>query len=385
MPVFYDTTLRDGNQSLKKPWGFEEKQLIFKKLVELNIPAIEIGFPASSETEYNACMALAKQAPEHLTVSVLARSVEEDIKKAASVLKGVAHPRIQLVLAMNPTGLKYVLHKNIEEATKMAVDAIKYAKSLLPSNGVVGFGIEHFGDCGENLPSVLQAINEMIKAGADVIILPNTVERTYPSKFVAMVKKAKKVVGNRAQLSVHCHNDLGMATATTVESFFAGADQLETTVNGIGERCGNTNMFEVAMALYNSGIETKLDMKRFYEVACFVSQMADIPIGEKAPLMGKDCFVHRSGMHQDGANKTKVLSRGQYLPYKPELIGRMDGEQLLFTSQSGRSALQSLSCGLGYSLSSEEVLRLMPKAKHLAETKGELSATDVSLLCLQNG
>ena len=138
------------------------------------------------------------------------------------------------------------------------------------------------------------------------------------------------------------------------------------------------------MALHNAGIKTNLNMKKFYETAQFVSQMANIPIGEKAPLMGKDCFVHRSGMHQDGANKTKSLIKGQYLPYQPELIGRTDGEQLAFTSQSGKSALQTICGKMGYILSNEQIQQLMPKAKSLAQTKGQLSATDVSQLCLLN-
>ena len=384
-PVFYDTTLRDGNQSLKKPWGLLEKEIIFKKLIELNIPVIEVGFPASSEIECETCRVLAHQAPDEVTISVLARAVDTDIKKAAEVLEGVMHPRIQLFLAMNPVGLKYVLHKNVDEAIQMALRAVKLAKSLLPIQGEVSFAIEQFGDCWENLADVLRLVNEVVNAGVDIVVLANTVERTHPFAFVEMLKKVVDVVRNRAQLSVHCHNDLGMATATTVESFFAGATQLETTINGIGERCGNTNMFEVAMALHNSDVKVDLNMKKFYEVACLVSEMSGINIWDKAPLIGKDCFVHRSGVHQDGANKTKGLAKGQYIPYRPELIGRVDGEHLAFTSQSGSAALQSICCSVGYPLSSEQVLRLLPKAKELAQVKGELSSSDVSQLCLHNG
>jgi len=380
-PVFYDTTLRDGNQSLKHPWNHQEKEEIFDRLIELGIKVIEIGFPMAGPSEYESCRLLAQKAPHDVTVSVLARALPEDVEMAAQVLQGVCLPRIHVFVMMNPLGLQYVLKKDLAQVTEQVVQVVKQAKSLLPVHGQVEFSVENFGDCKENLPQVLNALDEIVKAGADVINLANTVERTHPLAFVQMVQAAKAVIQDRAQLSVHCHNDLGMATATTVESFFAGATQLETTINGLGERCGNANMFEVAMALYNSGELVPLKMSKFYEVSQVVSKLSGVPIWEKAPLMGRDCFLHRSGVHQDGANKTKMLSKGQYLPYRPEIIGRLDGERMAFTSQSGKSALQSLCSEVGHPLSVDQALQLMSKAKFLAEQKGELSQTDLTQLC----
>ena len=381
-PVFYDTTLRDGNQSLKRPWNPQEKLMIFRQLLDLGIKAIEIGFPVSSQMDFDSCKLLVQNAPKDVVLSVLARAVPEDIMVAAQALQGATNPRIHIFAPMNPEGLQYVLNKTLDEVAEMSIQAIKQAKFLLPPNGQIEFSVEHFGDCKENLTDVIQVLDKVVQAGATVINLPNTVERTHPMAFVEMVKQVKAVIGDRAQLSVHCHNDLGMATATTVESFFVGVTQLETTINGMGERCGNTNMFEVALALYNAGVNVPLNMKLFYQAAQVVSQLAGIPIWEKAPLMGRDCFLHRSGIHQNGANKTKTLLKGQYLPYQPQLIGRQDGETFEFTSQSGKAGLQFLCSEVGISLSPEQLVALMPKAKHLAEQKGKLSSTDVSQLCL---
>ncbi len=383
-PVFYDTTLRDGNQSLKHPWNPQEKLVIFKELLALGIKAIEIGFPASSQMDFDACRLLVQHAPKDVTLSVLARAIPEDVMLAAQALQGAQNPRMHIFVPLNAMGLHYILHKSLNEVTEMAIQATKQAQFLLPPNGQIEFSVEHFGDCKENLTDVIKVLDQIVQTGVTVINLPNTVEHTHPMFFVEMVKQVKAAIGDKAQLSVHCHNDLGMATATTVESFFAGATQLETTINGLGERCGNTNMFEAALALYNSGIDVPLNMAHFYHTAQVVAQLSGVPIWEKAPLMGRDCFLHRSGIHQDGATKTKIFAKGQYIPYPPELIGRTDGENFGFTSQSGKAALKLLCSKVGISLSAEQVATLMPKAKNLAEQKGELSLTDVSQLCLKS-
>ncbi|MBQ9090288.1 MAG: 2-isopropylmalate synthase [Alphaproteobacteria bacterium] len=376
-PIFYDTTLRDGNQALKRPWNHNEKEIIFRQLLALGIKVIEVGFPASGEMDFNTCSSLAQQAPQDVTVSVLARATKHDIEQAALAVQHASKPRIHTFIAMNPLGLEHVLQKDIETVTDIAVNAVRYAKSLLPANGEVEFSVEHFGDCRENLPAVLDAIEKVVEAGADVINLPNTVERFRPMDFIRMVEKVHERIGDKAQISVHCHNDLGMATATTVESFFAGATQLETTLNGIGERCGNTNMYEVAVALYNSDIHVPLRMNKFYETAQLVSQMANIPIWEKAPLMGSDSLAHRSGIHQNGANKTKGLKKGQYIAFSPDLIGRYDGEHIGFTGQSGKSALFDVFQKSGYPFTMEEAVKFLPAAKKLADEKGELTLSDL--------
>lgn len=378
-PFFYDVTLRDGNQALRKPWNQEEKEVIFNQLIELGVQGIEIGFPASSEMDFESCKKLAQKSPQDIVISVLARAVPNDIKKAAQAVQYAKKPRIHTFIAMNPQGLEHVLKKDIHTVTKIAVEAVKKAKEILP-NCEVEFSVEHFGDCRENLQDVIDAIEKIVDAGADIINLPNTVERFTPSVFTNMVKAVHERIGEKAIISVHCHNDLGMATATTVESYYNGATQLETTLNGLGERAGNTNMYEVAVALYNMGTEIPLNMPKFYDSAHLVSEMANISIPEKSPIIGADVITHRSGIHQDGANKTKGLKKGQYISFDPKLIGRRDAEHLGFTSQSGKGALMALYQNAGYPITIQESCLLMPYAKKMAEKKGELSIKDLDKL-----
>lgn len=375
-PFFYDITLRDGNQALKKPWNTQEKEIIFNKLLELGVQGIEVGFSGASDMDFEACKYLADRAQaqnKNVVISGLARAVNGDIKKVADAIKHAPKPRIHIFIAMNPIGLEHVLKKPLSEVTKIAADAVAYAKSVLPAHGEVQFSIEHFGDCRENLDEVIAATQEVVKAGANVINLPNTVERFRPLVFVDMVKKMKDSLPENVIVAVHCHNDLGMASATTVESYFAGATQLEVSLNGLGERAGNTNIYEVAVSLHNSGVEVPLKMENFYETALLVSEMSNIPIWEKAPIIGYDALAHRSGIHQDGVVKTKHLEKGAYRAFNPDLVGRGDAEKLGFTNQSGKTAIFELINSTPYHITMQEAVYLQPFAKTIAEKVGELS------------
>ena len=372
-PFFYDITLRDGNQALKKPWNTEEKEIIFNKLIQLGVQGIEVGFSGSCDMDFEACKYLADRAPENIVISGLARAVKMDVDKVAQAIKNASKPRLHIVAPMNPIGLEYILKKPLKEVKKIAIDAVSHAKSVLPTHGEVQFSIEHFGDCHENLDEVIDATQDIVKAGAGIINLPNTVERFRPMAFVGMVEKMKKALPEDVIVAVHCHNDLGMASATTVESYFAGATQLECSLNGLGERAGNTNIYEVAVALYNSDVDVPLNMQYIYETALLVSEMSNIPIWEKAPIIGHDVLAHRSGIHQDGVVKTKHLDKGAYRAFNPELIGRGDAEKLGFTSQSGKTAVYELINSTQYQISMQEATYLQPFAKHKAEIVGELS------------
>ena len=372
-PFFYDVTLRDGNQALKKPWNKQEKEIIFNKLLELGVQGIEVGFSGASDMDFEACKYLAEKAPENIVISGLARAVKGDIEKVAQAVKNAPKPRIHTFIAMNPIGLEYVLKKPLSEVKKIALEAVDYAKNALPAYGEVEFTVEHFGDCRENLDEVIAVVQDVVKVGAKIINLPNTVERFRPMEFVNMVGKMKKALPDDIIISVHCHNDLGMASATTVESYFAGATQLECTLNGLGERAGNTNMYEVAVALYNSGVDVPLNMENIYETALLVSEMSNVPIWEKAPIIGYDALAHRSGIHQDGVVKTKHLDKGAYRAFNPDLIGRGDAEKLGFTSQSGKTAIFELINSTPYKISMQEAVYLQPFAKTIAEKVGELS------------
>ena len=379
-PFFYDITLRDGNQSLKKPWNLEEKLFIFDKIASLKVDAIEIGFPASSQLDFDSCKALADRASGDILVSVLARAHKGDIDKALLAIKDAKRARLHTFITFSPFHMKNVLNKAPEEVAKTAIDAVTYAKSEIDKmnkNIDIEFSVEHFGDCGENIDFVVKTLKEITKAGATTINLPNTVERYRPSVFIELVKKVKEALDDNIIISVHNHNDLGMATATTVESFFAGATQLECCLNGLGERAGNTDFNQVVVALYNNKVDLKIDLEKIYETALTISQMSHIKIYEKAPLIGPEALAHRSGIHQDGAIKTKDMDFGAYRPINPALIGRYDDEKIGFTSQSGKTAIYDIIKALKYPITIKESIYLTPYAKKLAESKGELSENEI--------
>ncbi|HPG29589.1 MAG TPA: alpha-isopropylmalate synthase regulatory domain-containing protein [bacterium] len=376
IPFFYDVTLRDGNQALKKPWNLKEKEIIFNKLIELGIQGIEAGFSGASDMDFEACKHLAQIASPNVVVSGLARAMEYDIKKVYESVKFAAKPRIHTFIAFSPFNMKYVIQKEPKEVRKIAVEAVRYGKSLFGDKGEIQFSAEHFGDCAENLDFVIESFLEIIEAGASIINLPNTVERVRPFVFLNMVKKVVESLPDSVTVAVHCHNDLGMATATTVESFFSRACQLECSLNGLGERAGNTNLYEVAVALLNSGVEVPINFSKIYETAILISEMADVKIHDKMPLIGDDALAHRSGIHQDGSAKTKNMKKGAYRPIQPELIGR-EGEFIGFTSQSGKTAIYEIINALGYPITMEEAFYLQPMMKQKAEKVGELSKDDM--------
>ena len=379
-PFFYDITLRDGNQALKKPWQLSDKKVIFEKLLDLKVQAVEVGFPASSEMDFEACRELSLMAPDNLVVSGLARCVEHDIISAVNAIKEAKIPRIHLFLTLSPFHMQYVLNKEPIQVAKAATDAVKFAYEQIKKvnkRGEVQFSVEHFGDCADNIDFVIDTLKDVVKSGATTINLPNTVERTHPGAFVEMIKKVKDFLCDDIIISVHNHNDLGMATATTVESFFAGAVQLECALNGLGERAGNTNFYEVAVALHNSGVDVPVDLSKIYETALIVAQMSKVPIPEKAPLIGPDALAHRSGIHQDGALKTKDMEKGAYRPIHPSLIGRKDDEKIGFTSQSGKTAIFEIISKAGYPITIQEAIRLQPIIKEAAEKVGELPTAQI--------
>lgn len=379
-PFFYDVTLRDGNQSLKKPWSLEEKLFIFDKIQALGINAIELGFPASSDMDFLACQTLASKANGKTLVSVLARANKNDIDKALLAIKDAKSARLHTFITLSPFHMEYVLNKKPNDVAKIAIEAVEYAANKIKEmnkNFDIEFSVEHFGDCSSNLDFVIETLNKIVEMGATTINLPNTVERYRPSVFVEMVKKVKNSLPNHVIISVHNHNDLGMATATTVESFFKGADQLECCLNGLGERAGNTDFNQVAVALHNCKVDMDIDLSKIYETSLIISQMSKVKIYEKAPLVSPEALAHRSGIHQDGAIKTKEMDFGAYRPINPSLIGRYDDEKIGFTSQSGKTAIYDIIKALKYPITIQESIRLTPVAKSLAEKKGELTNEEI--------
>ncbi len=319
-------------------------------------------------------------APDNLVISALARCVDSDIISAVNSIGAAKIPRVHTFLTLSPFHMKYVINKEPEEAKKTAINAVRFAyKELKKVNdkGQIQFSVEHFGDCGENIDFVIETLKEIVDSGASVINLPNTVERCHPKAFIGLIEKVRNALDDSVTISVHNHNDLGMATATTVESYFAGAIQLECALNGLGERAGNTNFYEVAVALHNSGVDVPVDLSKIYETALIVAQMSKIAIPEKAPLIGPDALAHRSGIHQDGALKTKDMEKGAYRPIHPSLIGRKDDEKVGITSQSGKTAIFEVITKAGYPITIQEAVRLQPVIKEAAEKIGELPAAQI--------
>lgn len=372
-PFFYDVTLRDGNQALAKPWNTAEKVRVFNQLIQLGVQGIEVGFAGASDMDFAACEHLAKLAPDNVVISGLARAVERDIAKVWESIQYANMPRIHTFIATSPFNMEHVLRKTPDQVLAKAREAVATAKSYVGDRGTVQFSAEHFGDCRDNLDFVIDVFHAVIEAGATTINLPNTVERYRPMLFVDMVAKVVEALPNHVDVAVHTHNDLGMATATTVESYFAGAVQMETALNGLGERAGNTNMYEVALGLHNCGVNVPLNFEHIYETALLMSDWADLPIPDKAPLIGPEAIAHRSGIHQDGAAKTKGMSKGAYRPIDFNLIGRGDNDLITFTSQSGRTAVYEMISNMGYPVTLEEATEFQPKLKVISEHEGELS------------
>lgn len=381
-PVFYDVTLRDGNQALARPMTVKQKLEVFNWLVALGVKHIEVGYPNASDMDFQACRAIAEQAPSGMIISVLARCHRLDIDCAVRALANVsqATPRLHTFIGMSQFHMAHILGKTPEEVKDMAIIGIKRAKTMLEATGKqaqIQFSPEHFGDCLVNLEWVISALKEIVAAGADVINLPNTVERTRPAIFAGMVRKVVEALPSNTIIAVHCHNDLGMATATTIESYFEGARQLEVTLNSLGERAGNTNLYETAVALHLAGVPVGLDLSRIYDTALRLSELIGVPISQNAPIIGQESFYHRSGVHQHGAVRTFERAKKAYLPFDPVLVGRAGDEELRFTSQSGYAAVLAIVKEAGHLIIEQEARELVPALKEVASGKGELTPEEV--------
>ncbi len=368
-----DVTLRDGNQALKTPWTIHEKEVVFDALVELGVNGIEVGFPSSNSNEFEASKRLALKAPKHITIAGLSRAIEQEIQVTWEAIQFAPTPRLHIVYPVSAFQIENVLKISNEEVLEKIFNAVSFARKISGRETSIQFSGEHFGDAIENFEFAVKAFQTAIAAGANVINLPNTVERYRPFVFVDMVRKVVEQTPDHITISVHTHNDLGMATATTVESFFAGATQVEVALNGLGERAGNTNLYETAVALYQCGVPVDLNFQKIYPTAKMISRLTNIPIGEKTPILGDDIFSHRSGIHQDGVAKTLGHSKGAYRTFSPEFVGRIDKERISFTNQSGARAIQHLLHDAGYKVSREKLEILFAKAKETSSNQGNRS------------
>ena len=373
--MIFDTTLRDGEQSPGASMSVEQKLEVAMQLARLGVDAIEAGFPISSPHQLEGCKLISRQVKGPV-ITALARAVDKDIECAAQSLQGAERPRIHTFLATSPIHMEYKLRKKPDEVLEMAVKAVRLARNLTAE---VEFSPEDA--TRSEIPFLCRVIEAVIKAGASVINLPDTVGYTVPKEFSAFLRKILEGTPNfdKAVLSVHCHNDLGLAVANSVEAVQVGARQVEVTVNGIGERAGNASLEEFVMALnvrkdvlpYTTGINTR----HIYHTSRLLANVIGFPIPRNKPITGENAFAHESGIHQDGVLK----KRETYEIMTPESVGR-DSSQLVLGRHSGMHGFRDRLTQLGLSLTEEDTRKAYDRFLAIADRKKEVYDDDLYVI-----
>jgi len=371
----FDTTLRDGEQSPGVSLNKKEKLEIARQLARLRVDVIEAGFPVASPGDFAAVQAIAEEV-QGPVICGLARANFNDIDKAWDALKKAEHPRIHTFIATSDIHLKYKLRKTRDEVLKLAVDAVKHAKQYTAD---VEFSAE---DASRSDFSFLcEVVEAVIEAGATVVNIPDTVGYMAPVEFGELIASIRQQVKNIDQvvLSVHCHNDLGLAVANSLAAVQAGANQVECAVNGLGERAGNAALEEIVMSLYTKRAffqrETKIKYDELYRTSRIVSSLTGMNVQPNKAVVGKNAFLHESGIHQDGVLK----ERSTYEIMNPELIG-VPQEKIVLGKHSGRHALRERLVELGYTLGDAELDRAFDRFKELADRKKEITDLDLEAL-----
>jgi 2-isopropylmalate synthase len=378
----FDTTLRDGEQSPGATMTSAEKLELARALAKLGVDVIEAGFPAASPDDLEAVRRIAIEVgnpSEGLKTPIicgLARATKNDIDKAWEAVQSAATPRIHLFLATSPIHMQYKLKMDPEEVVAKVTDMVAYASSLCKD---VEFSPE---DAGRSEPDFLYLVlGQAIKSGATTLNIPDTVGYTLPEEFGALISGIKQNTPGieKAIISVHCHNDLGLATANTLAGIKAGARQVEVTVNGIGERAGNTSLEEVVMALETRkrifDLHTGIDTTQLTRLSKMVSNYTGIVVQPNKAIVGANAFAHEAGIHQDGMLKHQQT----YEIMRPEMVGASH-TLLVLGKHSGRNALKTRMADLGYQLSPEELDKLFARFKMLADKKKNITDADLEAL-----
>lgn len=372
----FDTTLRDGEQVPGCQLTTPEKIEIAKDLERLGVDVIEAGFPVSSPGDFQSVVELSK-AVNDVIICALTRANKNDIDVAAEALKHAKRPRIHTGIGASDLHIKYKFNSTHEEILERAVAAVKHAKSYVED---VEFYAEDAGRA--DLAYLAKMVEAVIAAGATVVNIPDTNGYCLPDQYGAKIKYLKENVKNidQAIISAHCHNDLGLATANSIAAVQNGARQIECTINGIGERAGNTSLEEVAMILkvHNQsfgGLTSNIDSKMFTYLSRKVSEMMNMPVQPNKAIVGRNAFAHSSGIHQDGFLK----HRETYEIIRPEDVG-LDEADIILTARSGRHALKHHLQRLGYTLEKEALADAYTRFLTIADAKKEI--TDEDLLTL---
>ncbi len=370
----FDTTLRDGEQVPGCQLNTVEKIQVAKALEQLGVDVIEAGFPVSSPGDFNSVIEISK-AVTWPTICALTRAVEHDIDVAAQALQYAKHKRIHTGIGTSDEHIQYKFNSTREEIIERAVRAVKYAKKYVED---VEFYAEDAGRTdNEYLARVVEAV---IKAGATVVNIPDTTGYCLPDEYGAKIKYLMDHVDgvDKAIISTHCHNDLGMATANTLQGVLNGARQVEVTINGIGERAGNTSLEEIAMILKchkGINIDTNINTQKIYPISRMVSSLMNMPVQPNKAIVGRNAFAHSSGIHQDGVLKNVHT----YEIIDPKDVG-IDDNSIVLTARSGRAALKHRLHVNGVELSEEKLDKVYEQFLILADQKKEVNDGDVLML-----
>jgi len=367
----FDTTLRDGEQVPGCKLNTEQKLIIAKRLEELGVDVIEAGFPVSSPGDFKSVEAISKII-KNATVCGLTRSVKNDIEVAAEALKPAKRPRIHTGIGTSDSHIQYKFKSNREEIIERAYEAVKYAKSFVED---VEFYAE---DAGRTENEYLARVCEVaIKAGATVLNIPDTTGYCLPSEYGAKMKYLMENVKGieKAILSCHCHNDLGLATANSIEGVINGARQIECTINGIGERAGNTALEEVVMVLKQHPyleLDTNINTEHLYGISHLVSDSMGIYTQPNKAIVGANAFAHSSGIHQDGV----IKKRETYEIINPKDVGVTESA-IVLTARSGRAALAYRARKVGYELTKLQLDDVYANFLNFADQKKEIDDDDI--------
>ncbi len=373
----FDTTLRDGEQAPGFSMNIEEKLILAHQLEKLGVDIIEAGFPSASEGDYEAVRRVSQevQTPE---VCALARTRKEDIERALEALEPAQNPRLHIFIATSDLHLEYKLRMTRQQVIESVVSALEFAKKYIDN---IEFSCE---DASRSDPDFLvQVIGEAVKAGAKVINIPDTVGYTLPFEFESLIKYIKEKTPGIEQviLSVHCHNDLGLAVANSLAGIRAGARQVECTINGIGERAGNAAMEEIVMAINTRkdllDYHTDIVTEQIYPTSRLLRKITGLVIPPNKAIVGANAFSHEAGIHQDGVLKHRLT----YEIMTPEKVG-IPSSRLVLGKHSGRHAFRKRLEELGFELSDEELEQAFRRFKELADKKKEVFDEDLEVLVM---
>ena len=367
----FDTTLRDGEQVPGCKLNTKQKLVIAKRLDELGVDVIEAGFPVSSPGDFNSVVEISKIV-KNASVCGLSRAVKKDIKVAAEALKYAKKPRIHTGIGTSDSHITHKFKSSREKIIEIGFNAVKYAKTFVKD---VEFYAE---DAGRTENEFLARVCEkMIEAGATVLNIPDTTGYCLPDEYGEKIKYLIDNVKNidKAVISCHCHNDLGLATANSIAGIINGARQIECTINGIGERAGNTSLEEVVMIMRQHpalNLDTNINSKLLFDTSNLVSEGMGMPVQPNKAIVGANAFAHSSGIHQDGV----IKNRETYEIINPTDVG-VNESAIILTARSGRAALAYKAKKIGYNLSKNELDLVYPEFLKFADIKKEVTDEDI--------